>query len=106
MHVAKLLTKKLEGNLALNQSQDKALEFSIQVGYRLDYTKQAQLHTTSTDDKVIYGTSSMIELSQLLIVTNNVIDRLALKFTLSREMQLGHCTDFIFSMSDILNQFK
>ena len=63
MHVAKLLTKKLEGNLTLKQSEDKALEFSIQVGYRHDYTKQAQSHTTISDDKVIYGTSGMIELS-------------------------------------------
>ena len=41
-----------------------------------------------------------------MVVTNNVMDRIALKFTFCKEMKLDHCTDFIFSLSDITGQFK
>ena len=48
----------------------------------------------------------MFEQSHILVVTNNVIDKLTLKYTLCQEMKLWHCTDFISSLDDLLQQFK
>ena len=104
LHVAKQLCNKLGGDVIM-LSDGNRTTFSFTVSCVVEANQQTSNATNLVSTKVNNERSENIQLSEVLVLSTNVIDRLAIKFTLQSKLSLMDRVHFISSPMEMHDSF-